>query len=45
MEISVMLTDSLGDYRKAIEYHEKVLKIAIEISDRAGEGRSIWKSR
>ena len=36
---------SLGDYRKAIEYHEKDLKIAIEIGDRAGEGRSIWKSR
>ena len=28
---------SLGDYRKAIEYHEKHLKIAIEIGDRAGE--------
>ena len=45
MEISVMLTShwvtiekSLGDYRKAIEYHEKLLKIAIEIGDRAGEG-------
>ena len=24
----------LGDYRKAIEYHEKYLKIAIEIGDR-----------
>ena len=31
---------SLGDYRKAIEYHEKRLKIAIEIGDRAGEGRA-----
>ena len=31
---------SLGDFRKAIEYHEKDLKIAIEICDRAGEGRS-----
>ena len=30
---------SLGDYRKAIEYHEKHLKIAIEIGDRGGEGR------
>ena len=40
MEISVMLTDSLGDIRKAIEYHEKDLKIAIEIGDRAGEGRA-----
>ena len=29
---------SLGDFRKAIEYHEKRLKIAIEIGDRAGEG-------
>ena len=29
---------SLGDFRKAIEYHEKHLKIAIEIGDRAGEG-------
>ena len=26
---------SLGDYRKAIEYHEKHLKIATEIGDRA----------
>ena len=40
MEISVMLTGSLGDFRKAIEYHEKDLKIAIEIGDRAGEGRA-----
>ena len=40
MEISVMLTSSLGDYRKAIEYHEKHLKIAIEIGDRGGEGRA-----
>ena len=30
----------LGDYRKAIEYHEKCLKIAIEIGDRGGEGRA-----
>ena len=29
---------SLGDYRKAIDYHEKRLKIAIEIGDRRGEG-------
>ena len=28
----------LGDYQKAIEYHEKDLKIAKEIGDRAGEG-------
>ncbi|XP_044167244.1 tetratricopeptide repeat protein 28-like, partial [Acropora millepora] len=31
---------SLGDYRKAIEYHEKHLKIALEIGDRDGEGRA-----
>ena len=31
---------SLGDFRKAIEYHEKHLKIAIEIGDRAGEGQA-----
>ena len=30
----------MGDFRKAIEYHEKHLKIAIEIGDRAGEGRA-----
>ena len=29
---------SLGDFRKAIEYHEKHCKIAIEIGDRAGKG-------
>ena len=28
----------LGDFRKAFEYHEKHLKIAIEVGDRAGEG-------
>ena len=38
MEVSVMLTSPLGDYQKAIEYHEKHLKIAIEIGDRGGEG-------
>ena len=27
---------SLGDYRKALEYHEKNLKIATEIGDQAG---------
>ena len=39
---------SLGDYRKAIEYHEKFLKIAQEIDDRSGEGTAyglVWKSR
>ena len=30
--------DSLGDYRKALEYHEKYLEITLEISDRDGEG-------
>ena len=40
MGILVMLTWSLGGYRKAIEYHEKHLKIAIEIGDRDGEGRA-----
>ncbi|XP_044180416.1 tetratricopeptide repeat protein 28-like, partial [Acropora millepora] len=29
---------SLSDYRKAIEYHEKHLKVAIETGDRDGEG-------
>ncbi|XP_044180414.1 tetratricopeptide repeat protein 28-like, partial [Acropora millepora] len=28
----------LGDYQKAIEYHEKRLKLAKEIGDRGGEG-------
>ena len=32
--------DSLGDYQKVIEYHEKRLKISKEIGDRAGEGRA-----
>ena len=31
---------SLGDYRRSIEYHEKHLKIAEEIGDRGGEGRA-----
>ena len=29
---------SLGDYQKAIIYHEKLLKIAMEIGDLVGEG-------
>ncbi|XP_067023796.1 tetratricopeptide repeat protein 28-like [Acropora muricata] len=29
---------SLGDIRKAIEYHEKHLKIALKVHDRPGEG-------
>ena len=28
---------SLGDFRKAIEYHERHLKISKEVGDRAGE--------
>ena len=32
---------SLGNYRKGIEYHEKQLKIAIEIGYRDGEGGAI----
>ena len=38
MEILVVTYQSLGDYQKAIEYHEKLLKIAQEIGDRYGEG-------
>ena len=30
---------SLGDYRRAIEYHEEHLRIAKNSGDRAGEGR------
>ncbi|HEV2177593.1 MAG TPA: tetratricopeptide repeat protein [Terriglobia bacterium] len=30
--------DSLGEYRRAIEYHEQALTIAREIGDRQGEG-------
>ena len=33
--------DSLGDYRKAIDYHEQSLAIAREIGDRSGEGSSL----
>ena len=40
MEVSVLLTSSLGDYPKAIEYHEKHLKIAKEMGDQGGEGRA-----
>ena len=29
---------SLGDFRKAIEYHKRHLKISKEVGDRAGEG-------
>ena len=40
MEISVLLTSHWVTIEKAIEYHEKHLKIAKEIGDRAGEGRT-----
>ena len=36
---------SLGDFRKAIEYHEKHVKIAIEIGDPDRRGTRLWKSR
>ena len=39
MEISVFLTGQWVTI-KSIEYHEKCLKIAKEIGDRAGEGRA-----
>ena len=32
--------DSLGDFKKAIEYHERRLKIANEVGDKVGEGRA-----
>ncbi|XP_067024118.1 tetratricopeptide repeat protein 28-like isoform X2 [Acropora muricata] len=31
---------TLGDFRKAIEYHEKLLKVAREVGDRVGEGNA-----
>ena len=39
MEIGVAY-ESLCDFRKAIEYHKKHLKIAVEIDERAGEGQA-----
>ncbi|MFE1745134.1 CHAT domain-containing protein, partial [Coleofasciculus sp. H7-2] len=33
--------DSLGDYAKAIEYHQQSLVIAREIKNRSGEGQSL----
>ena len=33
---------SLGDARKAIEYHEQHLAIAREIGDRRGEANASW---
>ncbi|MGR3973265.1 MAG: tetratricopeptide repeat protein, partial [Candidatus Rhabdochlamydia sp.] len=32
--------EGLGNYREAITYHEKDLKIALELKDRVGEGRA-----
>ena len=32
--------DSLGDFERAIQYHERHLKIAKEVGDKAGEGKS-----
>ena len=40
IEVSVFLTFHWVTSKKAIEYNEKQLKIAIEIVDRAGEGRA-----
>ena len=37
MEVSVILINYLADYGKAIKYHEKRLKIAIEIGDREAQ--------
>ena len=31
---------SLGDFQKAMEYYERLLKISKEVGDRAGEGRA-----
>ncbi|MGA2426313.1 MAG: tetratricopeptide repeat protein, partial [Terriglobales bacterium] len=33
---------SLGEYRRAIEYHEQSLRIAREIGDRQVEGIVLW---
>ena len=38
MAILAMLTDSLGDFKQAIKYHNQHLSIAKEIGDKAGEG-------
>ena len=35
-----MLTDSLGDFKQAVKYHNQHLSIAKELGDRAGEGRA-----
>ena len=36
---------SLGDFRKAIQYHERDLKISKEVGDRAGEEREERRER
>lgn len=36
-----ILYDQIGSYKKAIEYHEKALAIAVEIGDRKGEGNAM----
>ena len=33
---------SLGDFQKAIEYHERNLKISKEVGDKAGDGRAYF---
>ena len=41
MEIWATLTfGGLGNFKKAIEYHNQDLTIAKELGDRAGEGRA-----
>ena len=40
MSLLAVAYQSLSDYQKGIEDHGKDLKIAIEIGDRAGEGRA-----
>ena len=45
MEILVMLISHWVTIKKPLSIMKKDLKIAKEIGDRAGEGRSLWKSR
>ena len=40
MLILATLISVLGDFKKAIEYHERRLKIAIEVGGMDGEGKS-----
>ena len=39
-ELLLLPIHILGEYRKAIEYHEKRLAIALEVEDRAGQGKA-----